>query len=41
MSQWISVKDRLPEPNDGKGVYWVAKKKNNGEWQKTIPNIMI
>ena len=33
MSQWISVKDRLPEPDDGKGVYWVAKKKNNGKWQ--------
>lgn len=30
---WISVKDRLPEPDDGKGVYWVAKKKNNGQWQ--------
>lgn len=28
---WVSVGDRLPEPESG--PYWVAKKKNNGEWQ--------
>lgn len=28
---WVSVEERLPEPNSG--PYWVAKKKSSGEWQ--------
>lgn len=28
---WVSAEERLPEPDSG--PYWIAKKKNNGEWQ--------
>lgn len=31
---WVSVDERLPEPNSG--AYWVAKKKRNGEWQMKL-----
>lgn len=30
-NEWVSVEERLPEPNSG--PYWVAKKKSSGEWQ--------
>ena len=38
MSEWISVKERLPEYNPGTGAksYWVAKKDSAGNWQMKI-----
>lgn len=37
-NEWVSVEDRLPEYNPGKGAksYWVAKKDSRGEWQMKI-----